>query len=205
MFITFEGPEGSGKSTQIKLLAAALGQRGMSVVQTREPGGTAVGDEIRAVVHHVKHTEITAVCELLLYSASRAQLVGQIIRPALSAGQVVLCDRYADSTMAYQGYGRQLDLTMLRQLTQIATGGLNPQLTLLFDIDVIKGISRRTSGNEEMNRLDLEAISFHERVRQGYHTLAASDPSRWQIIDADRPVDLIQAEVFELVMDRLNR
>ena len=136
MFVTFEGPEGSGKSTQIKLAHQFLTKLGVSVVITREPGGTIIGDQIRETVHHVKNTEMSPVAELLLYSASRAQLVAELIRPSLDAGKVVLCDRYADSTLAYQGYGRGLDLTMLNDITGYATQGLKPDLTLLFDIDV---------------------------------------------------------------------
>ena len=151
MFVTFEGPEGSGKSTQIKLAHQFLTKLGVSVVITREPGGTIIGDQIRETVHHVKNTATTPqretslysshgvpshVAELLLYSASRAQLVAELIRPSLDAGKVVLCDRYADSTLAYQGYGRGLDLTMLNDITGYATQGLKPDLTLLFDIDV---------------------------------------------------------------------
>lgn len=203
MFITFEGPEGSGKSTQIKLLAQHLRQQQVDVVLTREPGGTAIGDQIREVVHHTDNTAMTAVAELLLYSASRAQLVAEVIRPALAAGAVVLCDRYADSTIAYQGYGRGLDLTMLQQLTAVATGDLQPDLTLLFDLDVEVGLARRTGGGEEMNRLDLEKVSFHQKVRQGYHQLAATHPNRWVTIDADQPVTAVQQRLVAVVTERL--
>lgn len=123
MFITFEGPEGSGKTTQIKLLVTHLQEQGRQVIATREPGGTAIGDQIRACLHDVSNTAMTAAAELLLYSASRAQLVGELIRPALAQGSIVLCDRYADSTLAYQGYGRGLDVATLRQITRFATGG----------------------------------------------------------------------------------
>ena len=153
MFITLEGPEGSGKSSQIGLLADFLEQQGFSVVVTREPGGTLIGDQIRHVLHDVANTAMSPAAELLLYSASRAQLVHELIRPALAAGQVVLCDRYADSTLAYQGYGRNLNLTDLQTITQFATGGLKPDLTLLLDIDVERGLARRRDGGEEMNRL----------------------------------------------------
>ncbi|GAB4280031.1 MAG: dTMP kinase [Candidatus Promineifilaceae bacterium] len=199
MFITFEGPEGSGKSTQIQLLAQFLETQGYHVVQTREPGGTVIGDQIRHVLHDVANTEMVATTEVLLYSASRAQLVAQLIRPHLAAGNVVLCDRFADSTMAYQGYGRYLDHNMLTQLTQIATGGLKPDLTILLDIDVEEGLNRKKQGHTEMNRLDLEAISFHKRVRDGYHQLAAAEPARWVIIDANRPVDAVQTAIQQAV------
>ncbi|HRO23914.1 MAG TPA: dTMP kinase, partial [Promineifilum sp.] len=153
MFITFEGPEGSGKSTQIRLLAEFLRARGLSVEVVREPGGTPIGDQVRHVLHDTANTAMSPEAEVLLYSASRAQLVSQRIRPSLAAGRVVLCDRYADSTMAYQGYGRGLDLGMLAALTEIATGGLKPDLTLLLDLDVSAGLSRRRVRGEEMNRL----------------------------------------------------
>lgn len=203
MFITLEGPEGSGKSSQIGLLAEFLGQQGYSVVTTREPGGTSIGDQIRHVLHDVANTAMSSTAELLLYSASRAQLVYELIRPALAAGQVVLCDRYADSTLAYQGYGRNLNLTDLRTITQFATGGLKPDLTLLLDIDVERGLARRRDGGDEMNRLDLELVSFHRRVRDGYHRLALEDPDRWVIVDADQQVTAVQAELQAIVMEQL--
>ncbi|RMG96903.1 MAG: dTMP kinase [Chloroflexi bacterium] len=205
MFITFEGPEGSGKSSQIALLSAWLQQQGFAVVQTREPGGTPIGDQIRACLHDVDNVEMTAVTEVLLYSASRAQLVEQVIRPALAAGKVVLCDRFADSTLAYQGYGRGLNLDDLQALTRIATGGLVPDLTILLDIDVARGLERRRVGGQEMNRLDLEALAFHERVRAGYHALAAAEPERWVVVNADQPVANVQAEIRRVVVSRLEQ
>ncbi len=203
MFITFEGPEGSGKSTQIRLLAEFMRARGLSVEVVREPGGTPIGDQVRHVLHDTANTAMSPEAEVLLYSASRAQLVSQRIRPSLAAGRIVLCDRYADSTMAYQGYGRGLDLGMLAALTEIATGGLKPDLTLLLDLDVSAGLSRRRVRGEEMNRLDLEAVAFHERVREGYRLLANADPERWVRIQADRPVDVVAADIREAVLARL--
>jgi dTMP kinase len=200
MFITFEGPEGSGKSSQIRLLADFLRGRGETVLATREPGGTAVGDQIRACLHDATNTEITAVTEFLLFSASRAQLVRQVIGPALAAGQIVLCDRYADSTIAYQGYGRGLDRTILDQITAFAAGDLRPDLTLLLDIDVEKGLARRRQNAEEMTRLDLETLAFHRRVRQGYHALAVADPGRWCVIDADEGMTAVQAAIRAAVL-----
>ncbi|WP_420631118.1 dTMP kinase [Candidatus Leptofilum sp.] len=203
MFVTFEGPEGSGKSSQIALLAPFLQEQGFSVITTREPGGTSIGDEIRACVHNVANTAMTPVAEMLLYSASRAQHVGELIRPSLAKGHIVLCDRFADSTIAYQGYGRGLDLTQLHQVTQIATGGLQPDITFLLDVDVEQGLARRTGGGLEMNRLDLETVQFHQRVRDGYHTLAASDPDQWVIVNAERPLPIIQDEIRTKLMERL--
>ena len=203
MFITFEGPEGSGKSSQIQLLASFLKNEGIRTLVTREPGGTAIGDQIRKCLHDVANTDMKAATEFLLYSASRAQLVRELIRPALTAGQVVLCDRYADSTIAYQGYGRGLDLPDLMAITSFATGGLTPDLTLLLDIDVEKGLARRVAGRSEMNRLDLEEITFHKRVRDGYHQLANLEKHRWCIVDADRPADAVQTELREIILAKI--
>ena len=152
------------------------------MVTTREPGGTPIGDQIRHVLHDTANTAMSPTAEMLLYAASRAQLVAEVIRPALVAGRVVLCDRYADSTLAYQGFGRGLDGDMLATLTAIATGGLRPDLTLLLDLDVVRGLARRRDEGEEMNRLDLETLEFHRRVRDGYLALAAAEPARWVCI-----------------------
>jgi dTMP kinase len=203
MFITLEGPEGGGKTTQLRLLAAFLREQGYDVVATREPGGTSIGDQIRCVLHDTANTAMSPTAELLLYAASRAQLVDQVIRPALAAGQVVLCDRYADSTLAYQGYGRGLDLAMLATLATIATGGLQPDLTLLLDLDVERGLARRRDEGEEMNRLDLETVAFHRRVRDGYLALCAADPARWRLIDAGRPAADVQGDIEQIVLEWL--
>ena len=203
MFITLEGPEGSGKSTQLTLLAAFLEEEGFSVLATREPGGTAIGDQIRAILHDVHNTEMESATEYLLYSASRAQLVREMIGPALAENRIVLCDRYADSSIAYQGYGLGLNLDDLHIITKFATGGLVPDLTFLLDIDVEEGLSRRISGDEEMNRLDLEAVAFHQRVRDGYHQLASANPERWVIIDAAQSPAQIQQELRQISLDRI--
>ncbi len=203
VFITFEGPEGSGKTTQIMLLTARLEAAGYDVLTTREPGGTPIGDQIRAVVHNVANTEMVAEAEILLYSASRAQLVGELIRPALAQGQVVLSDRYADSTTAYQGYGRGLDLAALRQITVFATGGLTPDLTIYLDCSVEEGLKRKQQAFAldagEWNRLDQEAIEFHRRVREGYLALAVAEPDRWLIVDACRSIEKVQEEIQKAV------
>jgi dTMP kinase len=202
MFITFEGPDGSGKTSQVLPLAEFLRQAGYNVLATREPGGTAIGDRVRAVLLDLHNTEMHPRAEILLFQASRAQLVEQVIRPHLAKKGIVLCDRYADSTLAYQGYGYQTDLEQLRAIVRFATGGLTPDLTLLFDLDVEVGLRRRVGGGE-WNRLDAHERAFHERVRQGYHKLAEADPQRWVMIDAAQPPDAVQARVREIVLQRL--
>ncbi len=204
MFVTFEGADGSGKTTQIALLAEFLREKGFSVLTTREPGGTPIGDQIRTCLHDVRNTAMTPEAEILLYSASRAQLVQEVIRPALDTGHIVLCDRYADSTMAYQGYGRGLNRADLAQITRFATGDLKPDLTILLDMEAEAGIQRRSKGGDEMNRMDLQTAAFYRRVREGYLTMAAAEPQRWLIIDADRAVDEVQCDIRKAVQERLN-
>ncbi|MBN1180129.1 MAG: dTMP kinase [Anaerolineae bacterium] len=203
LFVTFEGPDGSGKTTQAHLLADVLRQQGYAVVSTREPGGSPIGDQIRAVLHDCANTDMTPRAEFLLYSASRAQLVDQVIRPALAEGKVVLCDRFYDSSLAYQGYGRQLDLPALREITRFATGGLVPDLTLYLDLPPDQGLERRLLGSGEWNRLDQEALAFHQRVRAGYLALSEMEPTRWCIIDGNRAVETVQAEVQAVVLAHL--
>ena len=204
MFITLEGPDGSGKTTQIRLLHDALKSANYDVLLTREPGGSPIGDQIRQILHDVQNREMNPATEILLYSASRAQLVKQVIRPALAAGKIVLCDRYAGSTMAYQGYGRGLDLRALEAITNFATGGLKPDLTLLLDVDVRIGLGRRLKGGEEWNRMDQQALEFHQRTRDGYLTLAAAEPGRWVRIDASGSIDQVAAALWERVKQALN-
>lgn len=200
LFITFEGPEGSGKTTQVRLLADWLRQQGHDVLTTREPGGTRIGDAVRNVLLDPSHVEMRPETEILLFSAARAQIVGQVIRPHLARGGVVLCDRFADSTLAYQGYGRQLDLDTLRLITAFATGRLTPDLTICLDLPVIEGLRRKQGGDlGEWNRMERERLEFHERVRQGFLTLAAAEPGRWVVLDALRPVEEVQAQIRERV------
>ncbi|MCL4298190.1 MAG: dTMP kinase [Anaerolineae bacterium] len=195
LFITFEGPDGSGKSTQINLVVEHLSRRGYRVLCTREPGGTAIGNQIRQVLHDVNNTEMSARAEILLYSASRAQLVEQVILPHLAQGGIVLCDRYADSTYAYQGYGRQLDFETLRMITHFATQGLTPDLTIYLDLPVEEGLRRKSAANVtgegEWNRMDQLELAFHQRVRAGYLEMAQKEPERWLIVNASAPVDQI--------------
>jgi dTMP kinase len=205
VFITFEGPDGSGKTTQARLLAEWLRERGYEAVLTREPGGTDIGDQIRTVLHDPANGAMDARTEILLYSASRAQHVAQRIRPALAAGQIVVSDRYADSTLAYQGHGRGLDLETLRQITDFATGGLTPDLTLYLDIPPEEGLERRQVGGDEWNRLDAEALDFHQRVRTGYLRLIKAEPERWVVVNGDRPVEEVREEIRGVVEERMMR
>ncbi len=199
LFITFEGPDGSGKTTQAQLLYEYLQGRGYPVFLTREPGGTGIGDQIREVLHSLENTEMLPQTEILLYSASRAQLVGQIIRPHLARGEIVLCDRYADSTLAYQGYGHGLDLQVLQVITAFATGGLKPDLTIYLDIDIEEGLRRKLvahqAGEAEWNRMDQQELAFHRRVREGYLQMVAAEPERWVVIEAAQPADAAQQAI----------
>ncbi len=205
LFVTFEGPEGGGKSTQLATLADFLEARGVSVVRTREPGGTPIGEQIRRILLDHANQGMHPRAEVLLFQASRAQHVEELICPALEQGKVVLCDRYADSTLAYQGYGRGTDLETLAQVVAYATGGLTPDLTLLLDLPVEEGLRRRQPLLQQWNRLDAETLAFHRRVRAGYRRLAEQEPQRWVVIDARRSVDEVQAEVRRAVVERLRQ
>ena len=205
MFITFEGLDGSGKTTQVKTLAADLKARGRDVLLTREPGGTLIGDKIRSVLQDRANTAMTSQTELLLFCASRAQIVSEVIRPRLDAGGVVICDRFADSTLAYQGYGRGLDLAFLRQLLTFATGGLKPDLTLYLDIPPEDGLARRRQASlfgEEFSRIDQLELDFHRRVHQGYLELIAAEPERWIVIDANQPAEQVQTAILDVIGSR---
>lgn len=203
LFITFEGPDGSGKTTQLQFLAEHLQRQGHHVLCTREPGGTAIGDQIRHILHDINNTDMAPLAEILLYSASRAQLVAQVIKPVLARGGIVLCDRYADSTYAYQGYGRGLDLDALRMITNFATQNLRPDLTIYLDLPVEVGLRRKqqanAAGQGEWNRMDQLTLDFHKRVRQGYLTMAQAGPSRWLVIDAGQSVSQIHQAICKAV------
>lgn len=202
MFITFEGPEGGGKSTQIKLLAEVLQTLGHQITQTREPGGTVTGNKIRQIVLEDVELHIEPLTEFLLYSASRAQLVREVIRPALQEGHVVLCDRYFDSSLAYQGFGRGLDLRFLQDVTWEATGGLRPHLTFLLDLQPRIGLERAASRGQ-FDRLEQADLQFHERVREGFLNLAAAEPERFYVIDATRSAEAIHQEIVQVVKSTL--
>jgi dTMP kinase len=200
-FISFEGPEGGGKSTQIHRLAAALAEQGHVVWTTREPGGTRVGEMIRPILLGSRQAGLSPWSEALLFTAARAQLVDEVIRPRLHRGQVVLCDRYSDSTLAYQGYGRGIELEALRRLQREATGGLSPDLTLLLDLPVEAGLARIPRNAQD--RLDRETVTFHQRVHAGYREMAAQDPHRWREVDASRDPDQVASHILELAREAL--
>ncbi len=202
MFITFEGPEGSGKTSQIPKIKSYLQQMEYTVFSTREPGGTSIGDQIRKVLLTNKNTAMHPRTEILLFQASRVQLVEQEILPRLARGEIVLCDRYADSTLAYQGYGHQVDLKVLGAIVGFATGGLKPDLTLLLDLNVEVGLQRRQKDGD-INRLDAFTLDFHRRVRAGYHQLAQAEPDRWVIIDAEQSHEAVQQHMQAAILARL--
>jgi len=197
-FITLEGPEGAGKTTQVRLLAAKLDSAGIPYVLTRDPGGTPLGKQIRHILLKPGNP-VAPLAELLLYQADRAQNVSEMILPGLIAGKLVICDRYIDSSIAYQGYGRDLDLALIAQLNQMSTQGLKPELTLLFDIESEKGLGRLHPGGHD--RMEKEAIEFHHKVRKGYLALAKEEPGRFQIIDATKALHTVQEEMVRLIGD----
>ena len=203
LFITFEGPEGSGKTTQMHSLAAHLLAEGEDVLTTREPGGTAISDRVRRILLDPVHTEMLPATEFLLFSAARAQHVHEVIRPHLERGGIALSDRYADSSLAYQGYGHQLDLAVLRQITTFATGGLVPDLTICLDVPVEIGLRRKFGANgDAWNRMEQKEMDYHERVRAGYLVMAAQEPERWVVLDATRDIDAVQATIQDLVRSK---
>jgi dTMP kinase len=199
-FVTLEGPEGAGKTTQAKNLSKQLDTLGISHLITRDPGGTPLGRQIRRILLNPENP-VNPVTELLLYQADRAQHVAEVILPALDAGTLVICDRYTDSTIAYQGYGRGLDLKLIDELNLISTQGLRPELTILFDLESSDGLARLHPGGHD--RLEREALDFHLRVRQGYLALAKEEPKRWRSLDASKPMSLVQTELRKILLDNL--
>ena len=213
LFITLEGIDGCGKSTQLEMLATALVNQGLDVALTREPGGTPIGERIRSLLSSAG-TQLDAKAELFLLAASRAQLVAEVIKPALESGRIMISDRYTDSTVVFQGYGRELDLAMIKEVNQFATGGLAPDLTIFFDIEVAIARARLdarradapvTAPDPGMTYLDEEEITFHERVRHGYLKLAASEPARIITVDAAGSIQQLHAKVLSLVLTLIGR
>lgn len=198
-FLTFEGGEGSGKSTQLRALARRLEFAGLPVLVLREPGGTPVGEAVRALLLDPEHTGLDATAELLLYEASRAQLVADVIEPALAAGRVVICDRFYDSTTAYQGHARGLSLARISELNATATSGLAPDRTIVLDIDPELGIERATRHGTD--RLEGEGLAFHQAVRDGFLAIAADEPERVRVVDAGGTPDAVAQRVLAAVRD----
>jgi len=204
LFVTFEGPEGGGKSTQIRRIATRLEDLGYEVVVTREPGGTPFGEAVREILLGFAHSAMLPETEALLNSAARAQHVAEIIRPALELGKIVLCDRYLDSTLAYQGAGRGLDFDTLIALQRFATRDLWPDLTLLLDVPFEVGQARRVASGEPLNRFDVDSQAFHERVRAYFLEAAARQPRRWRVFDASTSAELVEQDLLLVMLQRLN-
>ena len=202
LFITFEGGEGSGKSVQAKALYRRLSQLAILVLLTHEPGGTPFGNKIARLLKWAQDTDISPLTELMLFNASRAQLVAKVILPSLKKGEVVICDRYADSTTAYQSYGRGLALEMVNAVNNAATQGLKPHLTILLDISAEEGLARKR--DRKQDRFEREALAFHRRVREGYIKIAANDPKRWLVIDATQPKQKIKEIIWQRVSQLLS-
>jgi dTMP kinase len=200
LFITFEGGEGCGKSTHSILLLKKLEQQNVPVVLTHEPGGTTLGDELRKSLKRKRDSSISPQAELFIVAASRAQLVAEVIRPALQEGKVVLCDRFTHSTMVYQGYGRGVDFTAIKMVNNMATMHLNPDLIILLDISPEQGLTRKRSLKD---RFELEDLSFHQRVREGYVKMAAAEPDRWLLIDASLPKEKVAGIIWDRVSQLL--
>jgi dTMP kinase len=199
IFIVFEGPEGSGKSTQARLLANRLKSGDRDVVLTREPGGTPIAEQVRTILLDQANCAMLPETETLLYSAARAQHVGDVIRPALERGAVVICDRFADSTLAYQGGGRGLSIDDLRTIQRFATGGLTPTLRILVDVRVEVGLRRRFGVETDVNRLDVAGVEFHERVRAAYVKMAAENQATWAVVDGEGTVDEVEERIVQAV------
>ena len=202
-FISLEGIEGTGKSTQAKLLSDYLKEKGFEVVLTEEPGGTQIGLRIRELLLSVEHKGMTAVTELLLYNASRSQHIREIIVPAISSGAIVITDRFTDSTIAYQGFGRGIDLNLINSIDLIATERLRPDITILLDLDAEVGL-KRNKGINKTDRLELEDLEFHQRVRNGYHNLAEKEPERIKLIDASAGIQEIHSRISSIITNFIN-
>ncbi len=205
LFITFEGTDGVGKTTQIRRLSADLTKASYDVCLTREPGGTPISEQIRDMLLNPDHSEMAATTELLLYAASRAQHVSEVIKPALAAGKIVISSRFADATVVYQGYGRGLDLDRINHLNRIATEGVRPDVTFVLDLSVEIGLQRVQSSRGGLDRLEREKIEFHQRLREGYRTLAKQEPQRFKIIDAQADPEQVYAQIHAVIQPLLQK
>ena len=201
LFITFEGGEGSGKSVQARTLHRRLTRRTIPALLTQEPGGTALGQQLANLLKWARDTGISPLTESLMFNASRVQLMTEVIRPNLQAGNLVICDRYTDSTNAYQGYGRRLDLEVVKMINSTTTRKLIPNLTILLDIPPEEGFDRVKSRNIQKDRFENENIAFHRRIREGYLKMAASEPERWLVVDARQP----KAKIAQIIWQRVSR
>ncbi len=206
LFITLEGPDGAGKTSQLSGIAQILEEQGYNVRTTREPGGTKLGTAIRSLLLNPDHDNMAEKTEVLLYAADRAQHVQELILPALTKGEVVVCDRYTDSTLAYQGFGRNLDLEFLKQVNSIATGGLLPDLTLILDLPAEQGLNRIIKGRLKgagVDRMEGQALKFHQNVRAGYLAIATKEAERCRVIDASEDIEQVSKAVAEAVLEFL--
>ena len=203
MFITLEGPEGSGKTSHIPYLVEYLRAKGHVVFATREPGGTSISEQIRDILHDLNNAEMHARTETLLYQAARAQIVEQVIKPRLANGEIVISDRYFDSTIAYQGYGHQQNLEEVRALVKYATAGLTPDLTILLDLDVEVGLKRKKQNESEWNRMDDHEVNFYRRVRAGYLEMVKQEPHRWVVVNSEQKWESVQEELRRVITEKL--
>ena len=205
MFVTLEGPEGSGKTTLCARLEHMLADKGYEVVCVREPGGTVIGQQVRDVLLDQGNTGMLPETEFLLFSASRAQLVREVVVPHLESGAIVLCDRFLDSSLAYQGYGHRLDVGVLEKISSFVTSGVTPDVTVLLDISPEEGLRRRKQDPETWNRLDAYAIDFHERVRKGFLRLAEKNPNRWKVVDASQSEETIFTTTSAILLNERDK
>jgi len=205
MFITLEGIDYSGKTTQAKLLVESLKKTKKEVIFLREPGGTNISEKIRSILLDKQHLELTQIAELFLFSAARHQLVTEVIKPALKSGKFVVCDRYDDSTTAYQGYGRGIDLNDVKLINRIATEGLRPDLTFYLDVQIEEIFKRQQSKNVSTDRMEESGRIFFEKVRKGYLVLAKEEPERFMVINGNRQIDIIHNEIWEIIKQRIEK
>lgn len=205
LFITFEGGEGAGKSIQVEILASHLFEEGYEVTITREPGGTRIGEQIRAITHNTENVDLHPITEAYLMSAARAQHVAQIIEPSVEAGKIVVCDRFVDSSIAYQGYGRKLGPEIITHLNDLAVNGAKPDLTILLKVSPEVGLKRRYKSSKPKDRLDMQERGFYERVEQGYETLAKEHHDRYVVIEANSSIEVVSRAVWDSVKARLDR